>query len=205
MAAAVDEHLALKVQDIPPAPPFQNLTVIPEAGVLEKKPHWGACNKNHALRSGAPYAVDGCTEFLPLSLDPSAPEHLVCAACGCHRNFHLKDGQRPILYATIAPKAGFKKGKGAGGAGAAPFDSVAGQKRKRSQFTPEQRDAMLRFAESINWTTTKQDKSVIQQFCSQIGIDKSNFTHFLHNIKKKRSKQAQPQQAAGQVPYATGP
>lgn len=41
---------------------------------------------------------------------------------------------------------------------------------------------MLRFAESINWTTTKQDKSVIQQFCSQIGIDKSNFTHFLHNM-----------------------
>jgi ZF-HD class homeobox domain-containing protein len=203
MAAAVEDHIALKVQDIPPAPPFQNLQVLPEAAILEKRPHWGACNKNHAVRSGAPYAVDGCTEFLPLSLDPAAQEQLTCAACGCHRNFHLKDGQRPILYATIAPKAGLKKGKGAGGVG--PFEPVSGQKRKRSQFTQEQRDAMLRFAESINWTTTKQDKSVIQQFCTRIGIDKSNFTHFLHNIKKKRSKQPQPQQAADQVPYGTGP
>jgi hypothetical protein len=25
MAAAVEDHIALKVQDIPPAPPFQNL------------------------------------------------------------------------------------------------------------------------------------------------------------------------------------
>jgi ZF-HD homeobox protein with Cys/His-rich dimerization domain len=57
-------------------------TVLPEAAILEKRPHWGACNKNHAVRSGAPYAVDGCTEFLPLSLDPAAQEQLTCAACG---------------------------------------------------------------------------------------------------------------------------
>ncbi|OWM75943.1 zinc-finger homeodomain protein 11-like [Punica granatum] len=52
------------------------------------------CRKNHAARLGR-LALDGCREFMP-STSTSAgmtnvPGFLICAACGCHRNFHRRD------------------------------------------------------------------------------------------------------------------
>ncbi|CAK8563175.1 unnamed protein product [Lathyrus sativus] len=46
---------------------------------------YGECQKNHAASSGG-YAVDGCMEFMASSGDDA----LICAACGCHRNFHKR-------------------------------------------------------------------------------------------------------------------
>ncbi|XP_043705140.1 zinc-finger homeodomain protein 11-like [Telopea speciosissima] len=49
------------------------------------------CQKNHAA-SLDDHALDGCGEFMP---SPSAtltdPTSLKYAACGCHRNFHLRE------------------------------------------------------------------------------------------------------------------
>ncbi|GAV61206.1 ZF-HD_dimer domain-containing protein [Cephalotus follicularis] len=36
------------------------------------------------------YAFDGCGEFLN-SVDEGNTNALLCAACGCHRNFHRKE------------------------------------------------------------------------------------------------------------------
>ncbi|CBI38260.3 unnamed protein product, partial [Vitis vinifera] len=44
------------------------------------------CLRNHAASLGS-YATDGCGEF---TLDATSPGGLLCAACGCHRNFHRK-------------------------------------------------------------------------------------------------------------------
>lgn len=46
---------------------------------------YGECQKNHAASSGG-YAVDGCMEFMA----SSGEDALICAACGCHRNFHKR-------------------------------------------------------------------------------------------------------------------
>lgn len=46
------------------------------------------CRKNHAANIGK-YAVDGCCEFMPAG-EAGSNSALLCAACGCHRNFHAK-------------------------------------------------------------------------------------------------------------------
>ncbi|KAK4800897.1 hypothetical protein SAY86_021384 [Trapa natans] len=43
------------------------------------------CLRNHAVGIGMS-AVDGCGEFLA-----GGEEGMLCAACGCHRNFHRKE------------------------------------------------------------------------------------------------------------------
>lgn len=47
---------------------------------------YSECQKNHAAHSGG-YAVDGCREFMA----SIGEEALICAACGCHRNFHKRE------------------------------------------------------------------------------------------------------------------
>ncbi|KAL9226088.1 hypothetical protein vseg_001938 [Gypsophila vaccaria] len=50
------------------------------------------CLKNHAASMGG-HAVDGCGEFMPSQTATATdPTSLKCAACGCHRNFHRRDG-----------------------------------------------------------------------------------------------------------------
>uniref|UniRef100_A0A803N3F6 ZF-HD dimerization-type domain-containing protein n=1 Tax=Chenopodium quinoa TaxID=63459 RepID=A0A803N3F6_CHEQI len=47
------------------------------------------CQRNHAAYAGG-YAIDGCREFMP-SGNEGTNRALVCAACGCHRNFHRRE------------------------------------------------------------------------------------------------------------------
>ncbi|CAK9168255.1 unnamed protein product [Ilex paraguariensis] len=49
------------------------------------------CRRNHAAHLGR-HAIDGCSEFSKSGND-GTPEALLCAACGCHRNFHRKEEQ----------------------------------------------------------------------------------------------------------------
>nr|GEW80101.1 mini zinc finger protein 3-like isoform X1 [Tanacetum cinerariifolium]GEX20792.1 mini zinc finger protein 3-like isoform X1 [Tanacetum cinerariifolium] len=50
---------------------------------------YGECQKNHAAHIGG-YAVDGCREFMATGEEGTVGE-LICAACGCHRNFHRRE------------------------------------------------------------------------------------------------------------------
>ncbi|XP_016483701.1 zinc-finger homeodomain protein 8 [Nicotiana tabacum] len=55
------------------------------------------CLKNHAASLGG-HAVDGCGEFMPSpTANPVDPTSLKCAACGCHRNFHRREPEEPVL------------------------------------------------------------------------------------------------------------
>ncbi|KAL9233758.1 hypothetical protein vseg_008713 [Gypsophila vaccaria] len=47
------------------------------------------CLRNHAANVGG-YAVDGCREFIPTG-EEGTELGFVCAACGCHRNFHRRE------------------------------------------------------------------------------------------------------------------
>ncbi|CAI9777385.1 unnamed protein product [Fraxinus pennsylvanica] len=54
------------------------------------------CLKNHAATMGG-HAVDGCGEFMPsAAANSSDPTSLKCAACGCHRNFHLRKTEESL-------------------------------------------------------------------------------------------------------------
>ncbi|XP_071711919.1 mini zinc finger protein 2-like [Rutidosis leptorrhynchoides] len=50
---------------------------------------YGECQKNHAANMGG-YAVDGCREFMA-SGEEGTTAAVLCAACGCHRNFHRRE------------------------------------------------------------------------------------------------------------------
>ncbi|TKY50261.1 Zinc-finger homeodomain protein 8 [Spatholobus suberectus] len=55
------------------------------------------CLKNHVASLGG-HALDGCGEFMP---SPAAtaddPSSIKCAACGCHRNFHRREPEEPLI------------------------------------------------------------------------------------------------------------
>ncbi|KQJ89516.1 hypothetical protein BRADI_4g26170v3 [Brachypodium distachyon] len=61
------------------------------SGVVTPVVCYTKCMRNHALAVGK-HAVDGCGEFMASSPDPTAA--LTCAACGCHRSYHLRE----IIY-----------------------------------------------------------------------------------------------------------
>ncbi|KAI6700560.1 hypothetical protein NL676_014884 [Syzygium grande] len=49
---------------------------------------YGECEKNQAESIGG-HAVDGCREFMARG-EEGTNAALICAACGCHRNFHKR-------------------------------------------------------------------------------------------------------------------
>ncbi|KAK4747492.1 hypothetical protein SAY87_014078 [Trapa incisa] len=98
-----DEHEDQEeMEEIPP------VQVIPPAGYVDsavrsggddagasstRKPggpvRYMECLRNHAVGIGRS-AVDGCGEFLAAG-EEGTLDGLLCAACGCHRNFHRKE------------------------------------------------------------------------------------------------------------------
>ncbi|CAA2983616.1 Hypothetical predicted protein [Olea europaea subsp. europaea] len=64
---------------------------------------YGECQKNHAANVGG-YAVDGCREFMPCGEEGSSAA-LICAACGCHRNFHRREVETVIVSDHSSPSS----------------------------------------------------------------------------------------------------
>ncbi|GAB2269986.1 hypothetical protein Dimus_004901 [Dionaea muscipula] len=62
--------------------------IIPSSTATQNVIRYGECQKNHAAKIGG-HAVDGCREFMA-SGEEGRSCALMCAACGCHRNFHRK-------------------------------------------------------------------------------------------------------------------
>ncbi|CAL9184828.1 zinc-finger homeodomain protein 8-like [Musa acuminata AAA Group] len=113
-----------------------DLSVVPYTGGREEEAEgagggarYRECLRNHAAAMGG-QAYDGCGEFMPAGEEDSL-DALKCAACGCHRNFHRREGlsvagPRPplLLY-----------GPGASAAAAAAWDhSKLGQQPPPPQF-----------------------------------------------------------------------
>ncbi|XP_021721485.1 mini zinc finger protein 3-like [Chenopodium quinoa] len=59
------------------------------ASQVKASVNYRECQRNHAAYAGG-YAIDGCREFMP-SGNEGTNRALVCAACGCHRNFHRRE------------------------------------------------------------------------------------------------------------------
>ncbi|KAG2323767.1 hypothetical protein Bca52824_006495 [Brassica carinata] len=57
------------------------------------------------------------------------------------------------------------------------------KKRFRTKFTPEQKEKMRSFAEQVEWKIQRQEDSVVQRFCEEIGVKRRVLKVWMHNNK----------------------
>ncbi|KAM7251347.1 hypothetical protein ACFE04_023230 [Oxalis oulophora] len=62
------------------------------------------------------------------------------------------------------------------------------KKRFRTKFTQEQKEKMLNFAEKVGWKFQKQEETVVQQFCQELGIKRRVLKVWMHNNKHSLAK-----------------
>ncbi|KAE8680846.1 hypothetical protein F3Y22_tig00111366pilonHSYRG00219 [Hibiscus syriacus] len=77
------------------------------------------------------------------------------------------------------------------------------KKRFRTKFTQEQKDKMLNFAEKVGWKIQKQEESVVQQFCQEIGVKRRVLKVWMHNNKHNLAKQNPSNPTTAAVPTTT--
>ncbi|RYR18217.1 hypothetical protein Ahy_B03g062837 isoform C [Arachis hypogaea] len=134
------------------------------------------CLKNHALALGG-HALDGCGEFMPAGADGTL-DALNCAACNCHRNFHRKETVAGDAFlSTRDDHEDGSEPSGGGGVGS------ASKKRFRTKFSPEQKEKMTVFAESVGWKLQKHDEVAVQGFCDEVGVKRNVLKVWMHNHK----------------------
>ncbi|KAJ9671227.1 hypothetical protein PVL29_027288 [Vitis rotundifolia] len=75
-----------------------------------------------------------------------------------------------------------------GRGGAKPSSVQQVKKRFRTKFTQEQKEKMLSFAERAGWRIQKQEESLVQQLCQEIGIKRRVFKVWMHNNKNLARK-----------------
>ncbi|CAN1177365.1 Zinc-finger homeodomain protein 4 [Linum perenne] len=57
------------------------------------------------------------------------------------------------------------------------------KKRHRTKFSQDHKDKMLAFAERVGWKLQKQEDSLVQQFCNEIGVKRRVLKVWMHNNK----------------------
>ncbi|XP_047338789.1 zinc-finger homeodomain protein 3-like [Impatiens glandulifera] len=62
------------------------------------------------------------------------------------------------------------------------------KKRHRTKFSQEQKEKMLNFAEKVGWKFQKQEESIVQQFCQEIGVKRRVLKVWMHNNKHNLAK-----------------
>lgn len=78
-------------------------------------------------------------------------------------------------------------GAGSGGGQNGNFQS---KKRFRTKFSQEQKEKMYEFSEKIGWKLKKGEERLVQDFCKQVGVDRSVFKVWMHNNKHSSSASA---------------
>ncbi|XP_050378829.1 zinc-finger homeodomain protein 3-like [Argentina anserina] len=62
------------------------------------------------------------------------------------------------------------------------------KKRFRTKFTQDQKEKMFNFAEKVGWKIQKQEESVVQSFCHEIGVKRRVLKVWMHNNKHNLAK-----------------
>ncbi|GMY04921.1 zinc-finger homeodomain protein 4-like [Fagus crenata] len=87
-------------------------------------------------------------------------------------------------------------GVGGGGGGVLARPQQLVKKRFRTKFTQEQKEKMLNFAEKVGWKIQKQEETVVQQFCQEIGVKRRVLKVWMHNNKHNLAKKISPSTTA---------
>ncbi|KAG6426277.1 hypothetical protein SASPL_110498 [Salvia splendens] len=128
-------------------------------------PAFKECMKNHAANIGG-HAVDGCGEYMPMPPRSAVPISLICAACGCHRNFHRR--AHFLNFGQPQPKLTVKE---------------VGRKRSRTKFSQEQKERMHSFSEKLGWKMQRCDEAAVEEFCLDVGVARGVLKVWMHNNK----------------------
>ncbi|XP_020593013.1 zinc-finger homeodomain protein 3-like [Phalaenopsis equestris] len=64
------------------------------------------------------------------------------------------------------------------------------KKRFRTKFSAEQKEKMLSFAEKVGWKLQKQEETVVQELCNEIGVRRRVLKVWMHNNKHNFAKKA---------------
>ncbi|CAN4081271.1 unnamed protein product [Withania somnifera] len=150
------------------------------------------CLKNHAASIGG-HALDGCGEFIASpDSSPSDPISLKCAACGCHRNFHLREpsGNHPTTHYINFHHPVLRRYSASPSPPSSPSppplpptENPSRRKRFRTKFTQEQKEKMYMFSERLGWKLQKRDEAIVDEFCNEVGIGKGVLRVWMHNNK----------------------
>ncbi|KAG4929122.1 hypothetical protein JHK82_046181 [Glycine max] len=73
-----------------------------------------------------------------------------------------------------------------------PSSAQLVKKRFRTKFSQDQKDKMLNFAEKVGWKIQKQEESVVQHFCQEIGVKRRVLKVWMHNNKHNLAKKINP-------------
>ncbi|KAK4779405.1 hypothetical protein SAY86_006933 [Trapa natans] len=70
------------------------------------------------------------------------------------------------------------------------------RKRFRTKFSQTQKERMFEFAERVGWKIHKRDEDLIQEFCSEVGVERTVFKVWMHNNKNTLVKRDTNQDTA---------
>ncbi|KAI4296206.1 hypothetical protein L6164_036182 [Bauhinia variegata] len=158
--------------------------------LMEEVVEYKECRRNHAAALGF-LALDGCQEFVQLGEDGSK-EGMVCAACGCHRNFHrqqicYKPVSQPSPVNAVAPASAsapvwsFTHASSSNDDGNAETVVSMRPRRTKTRFTHMQKRKLIKFAVRIGWKTRHAPVVLVESFCREMGITRKVLRCWLSN------------------------
>ncbi|KAI5591850.1 hypothetical protein BDE02_04G111500 [Populus trichocarpa] len=71
---------------------------------------------------------------------------------------------------------------------APPRAGSSPRKRFRTKFSQSQKERMHQFAEKVGWKMQKRDEDLVQEFCNEVGVDRSALKVWMHNNKNSFGK-----------------
>ncbi|XP_027338063.1 zinc-finger homeodomain protein 5-like [Abrus precatorius] len=162
-----------------------NVNLPARAFAFEQSVVYKECKHNHAASLGR-VSYDGCHEFLQ-GCDENNP--MLCAACGCHRSFHRKlTVYNPIAQTQMDNVVNATSPSLAGRVDTPEVQKMKPKRKKRTMFTPEQRNRMMRFAERLEWRPQRNNNDEIQRFCLEMGISRRMFLVWLSNNRRRATQ-----------------
>ena len=130
---------------------------------IDKVVTYKECLHNHSAALDH-VTYDGCVKYI------AGEDALLCACCGCHRNFHHKNTIFTAEPQTQTPDQ---------------VQEMRSKRKKRTTFSSEHKNKLIRFAESVGWKPRKEKKDEIESFCSEMGITRRMFVVWLSNNRHR--------------------
>ncbi|XP_057768739.1 zinc-finger homeodomain protein 10-like [Salvia miltiorrhiza] len=91
-------------------------------------------------------------------------------------------------HMLLALSHGLSDGGALVNASSPPLMSSGSRKRYRTKFTQNQKEKMLEFAERVGWKMQRKDENLINEFCSEAGLERGVLKVWMHNNKNTLAK-----------------
>ncbi|KAH0451374.1 hypothetical protein IEQ34_018673 [Dendrobium chrysotoxum] len=180
-----------------PSLPLQTPTPLSSSSPFNSKKtmsvKYRECLKNHAASIGG-NATDGCGEFMQVGKKAHSKlsSAQLAIVTGTSTGKRLMEISHPLVHSVSTSK---KAGSSLAIGTHLESDEMEGRfpppmvkKRFRTKFTTEQKDKMLCFAEKVGWKLQKQEESVVQELCNEIGVKRRVLKVWMHNNKHNLAK-----------------